>query len=118
MDDEEIICLIAGEILGFLGYDVEITHDGSDAVKLYREQFDLQQSFDVVIMDLRIPDGVGGEEAVADLLKIDPDAKVIVTSGDPTDPVMMEPEKFGFIGALAKPFEVNSVQKFLGGLLD
>lgn len=117
MDDEDIICEIASQILDFLGYDVEVSRDGKEALQLYKDRFERGNSYDAVIMDLNIPGGMGGKEAIDDLLKIDPDAKAIVSSGYASDPVFADPQASGFVGGLAKPFEIEAMQKLLGDLL-
>jgi len=117
MDDEDIICDIAKQILEFLGYDVEISRNGADALQLYKERFEQGIPYGAVIMDLNIPNGIGGKEAISELLKTDPAAKAIVSSGYATDPVMEDPQAFGFRGSLAKPFEIDAMQKLLGELL-
>ncbi len=68
---------------------------------------------DALIMDLTIPGGMGGKEAVGKILAIDPDARVIVASGYSNDPVMAHYEKYGFIGSIAKPFELVDIAKAL-----
>lgn len=117
MDDEDLVCEIAEQILDFLGYDVVISRDGAQALQLYKEKFDQGSRYDAVIMDLNIPNGIGGKDAVNDLLKIDADAKVIVSSGYANDPIMEDPRSFGFSGCLAKPFVIDAIQKLLGDLL-
>ncbi len=114
MDDEEIVCDIAKQMLLYLGYEVEVAFDGETAVELYRQQFDKGVSFSVVIMDLNIPDGMGGQEAVKEVLAIDPSAKVVVSSGYSNDPILQAYEKYGFSGAIGKPFDLESLKRSLG----
>ncbi len=68
-------------------------------------------------MDLTIPGGMGGKEAMQKLLEIDPQAKVIVSSGYATDPIMSEYSKYGFKAVIAKPYSVKQLQETLSGLL-
>ena len=90
MDDEEAILDVTSEILKHLGYEVDTSHDGLEAVEKYRRAFASGQRFDAVIMDLTIPGGMGGKEAVKKLREIDPEVKAIVSSGYSNDPVMSE----------------------------
>ncbi len=104
MDDEEIIREIASEILRFAGYDVEVCTNGGEAVEQYRKAYDRNAPFNAVIMDLTVPGGMGGKEAASLILKIDPDASLIVSSGYSNDPVVANFHQFGFSGAVVKPF--------------
>lgn len=117
MDDEEMVCEIAGQMFEYLEYDVVITNDGADAIHVYQERFEQGNPFDMVVMDLNIPGGIGGKEAVKDILKIDPNAKVVVSSGYSTDPLMINFAENGFSGVLAKPFEVAAVEGLLKDML-
>ena len=60
-------------------------------------------------MDLTIPGGMGGKEAVVELRKYDPKAKVIVSSGYNTDPIMANHEEYGFDGVVPKPYQLNEL---------
>lgn len=113
MDDEEMIRDIAGDILTHLGFDVATVRDGEQAVKLYRERLNSDNPFDVVIMDLTIPGGMGGKDAIQKLLDIDPHVKAIVSSGYSNDPVMAEHERYGFAGIVHKPFDVEELLEAL-----
>jgi len=64
-------------------------------------------------MDLTIPGGIGGKEAIKDLLELDPQARAIVSSGYSNDPVMAEFSKYGFRGVVAKPYEIRELARVL-----
>ena len=64
MDDEEMVSKVAGEMLRQLGYDVVQVKDGQEAIERYRKSMRDGKKFDLVIMDLTIPGGMGGKEAV------------------------------------------------------
>ena len=64
-------------------------------------------------MDLTVPGGMGGKETVAHLLKLDPDAKVVVSSGYSSDPIMSEYEDYGFRGMIRKPYTVKAFSKVI-----
>lgn len=117
MDDEDMVCDIAEQILEYLGYKVAITRDGLEALELYKKNYEQGCPFGAVIMDLNIPGGVGGKEAVQDILAVDPEAKVIVSSGYGTDPIMSTPQEYGFVASIAKPFEIGAVESLLNDLL-
>ncbi|HON37717.1 MAG: response regulator [Desulfomonilia bacterium] len=111
MDDEEIIQDVLSNMLDFLGYEVQVAAEGSQAVQMYREAMESGNPFDAVIMDLTIPGGVGGKDAIRDLLKIDPQAKAIVSSGYSTDPVVTNYQEHGFKGVIHKPFKIEELKE-------
>ncbi len=118
MDDEEIIREAAGEALQGLGYDVEVVKDGAEAITQYKNAQKAGTPFDVVIMDLTIPGGMGGRETVASLLEIDPEAKAIVSSGYSNDPIMADYKAHGFKGVVAKPYSVEELSKTLRNVIE
>jgi len=65
-------------------------------------------------MDLTIPGGMGGRQAAQRLLDLDPGALLIVSSGYSNDPVMAEPDRFGFRGTLMKPYTLAGLARALG----
>ncbi|MGD0818911.1 MAG: PAS domain S-box protein [Methanomassiliicoccales archaeon] len=109
MDDEESILEVGKELLEANGFIVETAKDGREAVELYAEANNNGNRFDVVIMDLTIRGGMGGKEAIGELLKYDPDAVAIVSSGYSNDPVMAEHRKFGFSGVVQKPYLIQEM---------
>jgi CheY-like chemotaxis protein len=117
MDDEDIIISTLGRMLPHSGYEVEFSRDGAEAIELYTRTRDSGKPFDAVIMDLTVPGGMGGMEAVKKLLEIDPEAKVIVSSGYSTDLVMADYEEHGFSGIMTKPYSVEDLRITLDMIL-
>lgn len=113
MDDEELVRKVVGEMLVFLGYEVEFAKEGIEAIELYKKAKAQGQPFDAIIMDLTIPIGMGGKETINKLLEIDPTVKAIVSSGYSTDPVMTEFTKYGFKGFIIKPFKIKELGEVL-----
>jgi two-component system cell cycle sensor histidine kinase/response regulator CckA len=109
MDDEELIREIASEILEFTGYDVETCADGKEAVEVFQTAWNNDVPFDAVILDLTIPGGMGGKEAAALMLGVDPDAVLIVSSGYSNDPVVANFRQYGFSGVVSKPFDARGL---------
>ncbi|MBM4146795.1 MAG: response regulator [Nitrospira sp.] len=113
MDDDEIFCNFIRRTLVRLGYDVEIAGDGSDALEKYRKARESGYPFNAVIVDLVIQGGMGGAEAIKQLLTIDPDAIAIVSSGHSLDPHMINYKEYGFKGALSKPYSIEELKHVL-----
>ncbi len=104
MDDEEAIRRLLGRMLAEMGYEVEAAKDGVEALRIYEEARALSRPFAAVLVDLTVPGGMGGKEAVSRLRAIDPAVKVIVSSGYSDDPVMSAFRGYGFDDVLPKPW--------------
>lgn len=117
MDDEDMVGEIACQMLEYLGFDAVWVANGEEAVKEYTNPRNGEKGYDAIIMDLTIPGGMGGEEAVGAILAFDPAARVFVSSGYSNDPVMLNFRKHGFTGAIAKPFDLAAMQRILYSLL-
>ena len=113
MDDEDSIRTVLKAMLTKLGYEVEEAINGDEAVTLYKEVLNGDKAFDLVIIDLTIPGGTGGQETIKSLLEIDPEVNAIVSSGYSTDPVMASYEEYGFNGVIVKPFTLSDIKKML-----
>ncbi|MEK6247643.1 MAG: response regulator, partial [Planctomycetales bacterium] len=96
-----------------LGYECRAAHDGVEALAACESAERLGQPFHVVVMDLTIPGGMGGKEAVKRLNELAPDVHVIASSGYSNDPVMANYGEFGFAGILAKPYKIEDVSEIL-----
>jgi PAS domain S-box-containing protein len=116
MDDEEIVLEAASEVLQYLGYTVTTAKDGKEALELYTKAL-TTDPFDVVIMDLTIPGGMGGKEAIQELLMLDPGITAIVSSGYSNDPVMANYKKYGFKGVVTKPYTIEELSTTLSETL-
>lgn len=113
MDDEEMIRDAAGEMLKALGYEVDFAADGREAIGKYAAAMEAGERFYAVIMDLTVPGGMGGAEAVRKLRELDPDVKAVASSGYSAYPVMAESEKYGFSDVVAKPYRLEELGRVL-----
>jgi len=102
------------EMLELMGYEVEVAKDGAEALQRYMASKRGGNPFSAVIMDLTVPEGMGGKEAIRRLREMDPNVKAIVSSGYSYDPVMASFREFGFSGVIPKPY----VMEDLGRVLD
>ncbi len=118
MEDEESVREIAQEILTHLGCKVILTKDGEEAVETYRQLMATGQAADFVILDLTVPGGMGGKEAIQRLLEIDPQVKAIVASGYSNDSVMANYNDYCFKGVISKPFLISELTEAIHKVLD
>lgn len=108
MDDDNVVRTIVQKMLNEFGYSCEGASNGDEAIKKYS-----QSPFDLVIVDLTIPGGMGGVEALRELKNIDPNVKAIVSSGYSNDPVMANYKEYGFLGRLVKPFLMEELEELI-----
>ncbi|MGR3220775.1 MAG: PAS domain-containing hybrid sensor histidine kinase/response regulator [Candidatus Anammoxibacter sp.] len=113
MDDDDAIRDMCSQLLDFIGYEVECAEDGDKTLDMYKKAMESGKPFDVVIMDLTIPGGMGGKETIEKLLGIDTEVKVIVSSGYSGSPIMSDYKKLGFKGVIGKPFEIKDMNALL-----
>lgn len=117
MDDEEDMRSTTGDMLTRLGYSVDFAGEGDEAIAKYRGAREGGRPFDAVIMDLTIPGGMGGREAIRRLLAIDPDALAIVSSGYSDDTVLADHRSFGFRGVVRKPYRLRDLSEVVADVL-
>jgi CheY-like chemotaxis protein len=113
MEDEESIRDVTGEMLRHFGYEVAFAREGAEAIEMYKHAMDAGQPFDVLIMDLTIPGGMGGKEAVRKILDIDPQAKAVVATGYANDPIIADFRQHGFCDRIAKPYKSEELHGIL-----
>jgi CheY-like chemotaxis protein len=109
VDDEEPIRALVEFALSRFGYEVVGAESALQGIEQYREAFVSRHRFDLVILDLTLPGGMGGKEALKKLIEIDPMVTAIVSSGYAMDATMSRYEDFGFRGVIAKPYEASEL---------
>jgi PAS domain S-box-containing protein len=117
MDDKKMVRDVLNTMLNLSDCRIEFANTGEVAVKSYQAAMQNQDPFDIVIMDLLVPDGMGGEEAARKILEFDSEAKIIVSSGYSNNPVMANFEAYGFKGRLVKPFQMESLNDEINKLI-
>jgi len=117
MDDEEIIRGVTGSMLTMLDHEALEAKDGREAIELYKRELAAGRPVDLIIMDLTIPGGMGGKEAAQEILAINPEAKLIVSSGYSNDPIMAHCQEYGFAATLDKPFQLDDLMDVLNQTL-
>ncbi len=109
MQTEDDLRKVAHMILTRCGYEVVQCDNGQDAVRIYQSLFRTGTPPDVVLMDLTLRGGMNGTETAAEILHLDPDARVVCTSGSVTEEVQMVFLERGFVGVLPKPYEAGEL---------
>ncbi len=117
MDDDEAVRSSLGLILKECGYEVAYSTNGRETVEKYEKAMEQSSPYDAVLMDLTIPGGMGGTEAVRILRTIDPDVKAVVLSGYSNDSVLSNFSDYGFSEALQKPCSPEKLSATLSSLL-
>ncbi|OKY75090.1 MAG: hypothetical protein BM485_10370 [Desulfobulbaceae bacterium DB1] len=117
MDDEEMVRDVTRAMLASLGHEVVLARHGEEAVDLFKKHGDCGEPIDIIIMDLTIPGGMGGKDAVKAIHAINPKAKVVVSSGYSNDPIMAHCRDYGFVAAIVKPFQLQDISKIINQLL-
>jgi PAS domain S-box-containing protein len=117
MDDEDLVLNVASKMLTKIGFTVDVAKDGKEALILYADAFRKGNPYTAVIMDLTVPGGMGGKEAVKKLHQIDQDAVVIVSSGYSNDSVLADFSGYGFRGAIFKPYRFEDLRDSLKKIL-
>jgi PAS domain S-box-containing protein len=113
VDDEEAIRALVEFTLERLGYQVTQAESALEGVDIYRQKLEAGERFDAVILDLTLPGGMGGKEALKKLIEIDPTVNAIVSSGYAMDATMSRYQDFGFRGVIAKPYEAAELGKIV-----
>jgi len=117
MDDEELVRDVAMGLIDALGHEVECAENGEVAIEKFQQARRQGKPFDIVILDLTIRGGMGGEEAIGKIREVDPDVTAIVSTGYSDNPVVSEYRSYGFTTYLNKPYTIHSLKESLDSLL-
>lgn len=109
VDDEDELRRIAAAILRRCGYSVFDCDNGQEAVEIYKHLARQGSAPDAVLMDLTLRGGMSGTETTAEILRFDPNARVVVTSGSVSEDIQMAFLDQGFIDVLSKPYEAGEL---------
>ncbi len=116
-DDDEVVRTAIGEMAQALGYAVDSASDGTEALRLYERAGSEGRPFDAVIMDLTVPGGMGGKDAIGKFLAMDPSARVVLSSGYLEGPLVSCYREYGFTGIIAKPYSIDELGRVLDGII-
>jgi signal transduction histidine kinase/CheY-like chemotaxis protein len=119
MDDDPEISRLTEGMLSGMGYKVDLAKNGDEAIQLYKRYLNISRPHDVVLLDLTVIGGMGGEECFKRLRELHPEVRAIVASGYDNDDLMKQYLDMGFCGYLTKPYRVGDlsriIKKVLGG---
>ncbi|HUL55144.1 MAG TPA: ATP-binding protein [Opitutaceae bacterium] len=118
MDDEESIRRAAAALLRRLGLETTAISNGADAVREYQAARRDGRPYDLVILDLTVPGGMGGRETMERLRQLDPEVRAVVSSGYSSDPVLAHYRFYGFRSMVGKPYDLEELAKAVGAALD
>lgn len=117
MDDDAQICELTGGMLESLGYKFDLAKNGEEAIQFYKRYLNIGRPYDVVIMDLTIIGGMGGEQTYKQLRELDPEVRAIIASGYDNDDMARQFYDMGFYGYLPKPYRVSELGKIIRTVL-
>jgi CheY-like chemotaxis protein len=117
MDDEETVRTLVFKMLTKSGFSAATASGGQEAVAMYKQALEAGAPFDAAILDLTVPGGIGGKDALQALLAVDPGVRAIVSSGYADDPVMANYAEYGFKGIAAKPYTLSELRSILAKVL-
>ncbi len=107
IDDEKMVLDAIKIILEEMGYRVKGVSDSAEG-----EKDGLENEYDLILIDLRMP-GKNGAEVTENIIKEKPDAKILIITGHPTDPLAKRALDAGARSLLQKPFEIAKILNFL-----
>ncbi len=113
MDDDALVRRVAVAMIDHMGHTITTAVNGEEAIEKYKLAMQKGEPYDIVIMDLTIRGGTGGEKSVGKVLQLNPSARVIVASGYASDPVLANFRDYGFVAKLAKPYTMNELKEVI-----
>ncbi|HOT75525.1 MAG TPA: ATP-binding protein, partial [Candidatus Wallbacteria bacterium] len=113
MDDEPLIRQTAVQLLNHIGFKAECACDGNEAIQLYRKSIADKAPYEILIMDLTVPGGMGGVETIKILKQIDPEVTAIASSGYFDSPSISNYSSEGFAGFIAKPYKIHDLNMLI-----
>jgi len=118
LDDEPSIRMVIPRWLQQMGCLVTACADGCQTIEAYKQSMEAGNPFDILLLDLTIPGGIGGKEVLREILSMNPTAKAIISSGYAKDPIMANHALHGFKDVLDKPYTKDQLQKVLAKVME
>lgn len=112
IEDDELVRETLKAMLEFLNFEVLTAENGKKALEMFVSQVNSNNFFDVVFIDLVMPE-ISGKEIIKELKKYDPNVKALISSGYLNDLSVVEYETLGFKGVLKKPYTLEELKETL-----
>lgn len=113
MDDNEKILESTGDLLRELGVYVDVVSTGKKAFEYYFNALRSGKPYDLTILDVTMPGGYGGKKVFEEIIKVDPEARCVISSGFASDYLIKNYNKYGFYAYLNKPYTLHELSKLL-----
>jgi PAS domain S-box-containing protein len=118
MDDQEVMRDIIGDMVESLGYAAVRMKNGNEVIDFAISESGASREIAGMILDITIPGGMGGKEAIGEIRKIRPRVPILVSSGYAEDPIMANPRAYGFTASICKPFIKSELAETLNLCLE
>ena len=113
LDDEKIVTEIISKIVSRLGYSAVCVHDGDSAVNTFINEKNCGKPFKALIFDLTVPGTMNGKDALQKIREIDRTIPAFLSTGYSEDPIVADPQAYGFTDSIGKPFDINELSEKL-----
>jgi two-component system, cell cycle sensor histidine kinase and response regulator CckA len=117
MDDEELVRNVVTDMIKTLGHEVQCAADGKAAMEMFSHAKAGGSPFDLLILDLTVKGGMGGEDAIRKLRELDPGIVAVVSSGYADNPIVADYRAHGFSAFLNKPYKINALRDCINELI-
>ncbi|MBO8152593.1 MAG: PAS domain S-box protein [Candidatus Marinimicrobia bacterium] len=117
MDDQDEVRNFIADVARLFGMEIETARNAEEAIEKFKKAKEEGKGFDIVVLDLVIPGGMGGKEIVKILKKVDENVKAIAVSGYSDDPVISNPEEYGFVKGISKPFDIGDFNSIISEVI-
>jgi CheY-like chemotaxis protein len=117
LDDQPDVLETIASLLLAMGLELQTCSCGEDAIELHKQAMAAGTPWQAIVMDRHLRDGLDSLSTLARLKQLDPTLRAMIMSGAPEDPVMQDPQQYGFALAINKPFGLLALQRSLQKLL-
>ncbi|MGK0187795.1 MAG: signal transduction histidine kinase/CheY-like chemotaxis protein [Verrucomicrobiales bacterium] len=113
IDDQEGVRSVASALIQSLGFEAVAAPSGEEGIRLYRDALMEHENFNAVLLDMTLPGGISGDETMVELRRIDPEARIIASSGALEQDAEIDFSAGGYTGVLPKPYTSEELKESL-----